>query len=82
MDTIPVELLTIIATDSFELFITLLQVPTIGQRLCEWYPQITAREKFITIDTDSERTRTFLAGRLHSFNDQPAVKYATSGDKK
>jgi hypothetical protein len=75
MDTIPVELVTIIATDSFELFITLLQVPTIGQRLCEWYPQMTARGKFITYKIDSDCKKSYLNNRLHSFNDQPAAEY-------
>jgi hypothetical protein len=74
MDTIPVELVTIIATDSFELFTTLLQVPTIGQRLCEWYPQMTARGKFITYKIDSGCKKSYLNNRLHSFNDQPAIE--------
>jgi hypothetical protein len=82
MDMISVELLTLIATDNFNIFITLLQVPTIGQRLCEWYPQMTARGKFITYKNNSGCKKSYLNNRLHSFNNQPAVEYATSGDKK
>jgi hypothetical protein len=80
MDTIPVELVTIIATDSFELFTTLLQVPTIGQRLCEWYSQMTARGKFITYKIDSGGKSSYLNNRRHSFNDLPAIEGA-NGDK-
>ena len=76
MDTLPVELVTIIAIDSFELFTTLLRINTIGQRLCEPYPQQIAKGKFIT----NSKTKTYLNGRLHSFNDQPAVEH-TDGSK-
>ena len=72
MDTLPVELLTVIATDTFELFTTLLRVNTIGTRLCEEYPQLIAKEKFIRIGTINDCTRTYLNNKLHSFNDQPA----------
>jgi hypothetical protein len=80
MDTIPVELLTQIAVNDLVLFTTLLQVPTIGQRLCEWYPQMTARGKFITYKNNSGCKYSYLNNRLHSFNDQPAIDYA-SGNK-
>ena len=67
MDSLPVELVvTIIAIDSFELFTALLRVCTIGNRLCEEYPQQIAREKFIT--TNHIGTKTYLNGKLHSFN--------------
>ena len=77
MDTLPIELVTIIATSDFELFITLLRVNTIGQRLCDWYPQMYAREKFIKtiVDKTYGDVRTYLNDRLHSFNDLPAVHY-------
>ena len=76
MDTLPVELLTMIAVDSFDLFTTLLHVPTIGNRLCEQYPQLIAKEKFITVKIDDGNTRTYLNGVLHSFGDIPAIMYA------
>ena len=80
MDTLPIELVTIIAVDTFELFTTLLLVPTIGQRLCEQYPQMYARKKFITTDIDNKGvTRTHLNDELHSVNDQPAIIYANGG---
>jgi hypothetical protein len=65
-----------IAVDSFDLFTMLLRVPSIGNRLCEQYPQLIAKEKFMTaIDIDNI-IRTYLNGKLHSFNDQPAVEFA------
>ena len=74
MDTLPIELVTIIAVDTFELFTTLLHVPTIGQRLCAEYPQLIAREKFIRVVVDNfEHKYTYLNNKLHSFNDQPAI---------
>ena len=73
MDTLPIELVTLIATDTFELFTTLLRVSTIGNRLCEQYPQLIAKEKFIVVITDNEKTITYLNGKLHSLNDQPAI---------
>ena len=73
MDTLPIELVTIIAVDSFELFTTLLRVATIGNRLCEQYPQQIAKEKFISYLDASHIKFIFLNGRLHSFNEQPAV---------
>ena len=73
MDSLPIELVTIIACDSFELFTTLLHVPTIGNRLCEQYPQMIARSKFISIWSGGYVTRTYLNGRLHSIDDQPAI---------
>ena len=45
MDTLPIELVTIIAVNSFDLFTTLLRVSTIGNRLCEQYPQMYAKKK-------------------------------------
>ena len=81
MDTLPIELLTVIATDTFELFTILLRVHTIGNRLCEEYPQRVVREKFISVDINEYgTTRTYLNDKLHSFNDQPAIVCA-SGDK-
>jgi hypothetical protein len=77
MDTIPVELLTQIATDTFELFTTLLHVNTIGQRLCEQYPQLAAKEKFIRYIYGKH---SYLNNKLHSFNDQFATKHI-NGDK-
>ena len=73
MDSLPIELVTIIAVDSFKLFTTLLLVPTIGNRLCADYPQLIAREKFISIVTKEEMTSVYLNNELHSFNDQPAI---------
>jgi hypothetical protein len=83
MDTLPVELVTQIAIDTFELFITLLRVPTIGNRLCEQYPQLLAKEKFICINviTSYGSIHSYLNSMKHSFNDQPAMDCATSGDK-
>ena len=80
MDMLPVELVTIIACDNFDLFVTLLLVPTIGQRLCEDYPQIVAKEKFITTTTNHYVSRTFLNIKLHSVDDQPSSVWA-NGDK-
>jgi hypothetical protein len=75
MDTLPVELLTIIATDSFELFIALLHVPTIGQRLCGYYPQLIARAKFITTGNTEKGTYTLLNGHIHSICGLPAITW-------
>ena len=77
MDTLPIELVTIIAVDSFELFTTLLRVSTIGNRLCEQYPQLVAKEKFIRMNVISLQgyIRSYLNGMEHSFNDQPAIEY-------
>ena len=81
MDTLPIELVTIIACDNFKLFTSLLRVNTIGQRLCADYPQLIARNKFISSNINNFGSKaTYLNGKLHSFNDQPAVEY-TSGDK-
>ena len=81
MDALPIELVTIIACDDFELFTTLLRVNTIGQRLCEQYPQLIAKEKFICAVNKFDYKCTYLNGRLHSLDDQPAVEF-TSGDKE
>ena len=81
MDIIPVELLTLIATDTFDIFVTLLRVPVIGTRLCEWYPQLIARGRFISIVETNNGKFTYLNNQLHSFNDRPAVEYA-SGKKQ
>ena len=75
MDTLPIELVTIIATDTFELFTTLLRVNTIGQRLCAEYPQLVAKEKFICEVKEFGYKHTYLNNQLHSFNDQPAIVY-------
>ena len=73
MDILPIELVTLIATDTFDLFITLLRVPTIGVRLCADYPQMIAKKKFIIIGTGIfGSTYTYLNDKLHSFNDKPA----------
>ena len=73
MDTLPIELVTIIACDTFETFIALLRVGTIGNRLCAEYPQLIARSKFIsTIVHDNYSICTYLNNKLHSFNDKPA----------
>ena len=75
MNIIPVELLTMIATSDFNTFMSLLRVPTIGNRLCEQYPQLIAKERFVRIViTAGGKTKTYLGGKLHSFSDQPAVK--------
>jgi hypothetical protein len=68
---------TIIATDTFELFTTLLHVPTIGNRLCEQYPQLIAKEKFFCINviTSDGCINSYLNSVKHSFNDQPASKH-------
>ena len=81
MDTLPIELVTIIAVDTFELFVTLLRVNTIGQRLCAEYPQLVAKKKFINTFIDTFGTRTYLNNKLHSFNDQPAVMFNSHGKK-
>ena len=76
MDLLPIELVTLIAVDTFELFTTLLRVPTIGVLLCSPYAQLYAKEKFIKkvfLNTDSYAT--LLNNRFHSFDDQPAVVY-------
>jgi hypothetical protein len=73
MNALPIELVTAIAIDSFELFTTLLRVHTIGQRLCESYPQLYARKKFITVVNINNATKTYLNGKLHSVNGQPAI---------
>ena len=83
MDTLPIELVTIIACDSFKLFTTLLLVPTIGLRLCAEYPQLIAREKFIRIGVLNEYDGgiySYLGNMIHSFNDQPAIIY-NNGNK-
>ena len=81
MDTLPVELVTIIATDTFELFTTLLLVPTIGHRLCTEYPQLIAREKFISTKTTDNKIYSLLNNKKHSFDDQPAVIYKPADTK-
>jgi hypothetical protein len=78
MDSLPVELLTMIAVDSFDLFTMLLRVPTIGNRLCEQYPQLIAKEKFILAKVTNVGICTYLNGKPHSFNEQPAVVHANS----
>ena len=73
MDTLPIELVTMIACDTFELFTTLLRVNTIGQRLCEEYPQMIAGSKFISGNIDINGSiSTYLNGKLHSVDDHPA----------
>ena len=76
MDTIPVELLTIIAVDDFDIFVALLRVPTIGTRLCAEYPQLVAKGKFIRIKNNGDNRYSFLNNQFHSFNDLPAIIYA------
>ena len=79
MDTLPIELVTIIAVDTFELFTTLLRVNTIGQRLCAEYPQLIAKGKFMMTITDTDSNIfTYLNKKLHSFGDQPAVINVTN----
>ena len=80
MDTIPVELLTMIAVDSFDIFVTLLRVPMIGVRLCDYYPQLIARGRFIRVVENNNDKFTYLNNRLHSFNDWPAY-ISKDGDK-
>ena len=76
MDSLPIELVTIIATDTFELFTTLLRVNTIGQRLCAEYPQLIAKERFIrSYITKSGTIHTVLNNKLHSFNDNPSCMH-------
>ena len=82
MDALPIELVTVIAVDSFDLFTTLLLVPTIGQRLCEQYPQLVAREKFIEkcYNPAMDRSCTYINGWTHSVDGLPA--FVDSGCKK
>ena len=81
MDALPIELVTLIATDTFELFTILLLVPTIGLRLCAEYPQMYAKGKFISNYVNKNGSiYTYLNDKLHSFNDQPAFIRA-NGDK-
>ena len=81
MNALPGELIAMIAIDSFELFTTLLRVPTIGPQLSSSYAQLVARKKFITTTKDIFGTYVYLNGKLHSFNNQPAVIYASGGKK-
>jgi hypothetical protein len=81
MNTLPEELVALIAIDTFELFTTLLKVPTVGLQLSSLYAQFVARKKFITTTSDIFGTYIYLNDRLHSFNNYPAVIYTSSAKK-
>ena len=73
MNTLPDELVALIATNDFDLFVTLLRVPTIGTVLCSQYAQMIAKNKFIKVIHNNDTTITFLNNKMHSFNDEPAL---------
>ena len=78
MESLPVEILTLIAVDSFETFTTLLKIPTVGNRLCEYHPQQIARAKFMSVVNNKFQKRSYLNDMIHSFNDKPArIDYMT-----
>lgn len=72
MDTLDIELLTLIATQDLETFRDCLRVPEIGKRLCCEYTQGVAKAKFIRIVIDGKSTRYSLGGMLHRI-DGPAL---------
>jgi hypothetical protein len=69
---LPIEILTIIVTDSLATFRAAILAPGIGPRLCCEYTQRYAKSKFTEVKIFTNETLYYCAGKLHR-KDGPAI---------
>jgi hypothetical protein len=69
---LPIEILTLIATEDLETFSAAILTPGIGPRLCCEYTQRYAKNKFTTVVKDGVAIKYYIGGKLHR-EDGPAV---------
>lgn len=71
-DDLPIEILTIIATQDLETFQKCLMIPGLGNRLCSADSQNYAKVKFSSVETFTTGAIYYLCGIVHR-EDGPAV---------
>jgi hypothetical protein len=69
---LPIEILTIIVTDTLSTFKAAILVPSLGLKLCSEYSQQYAKSKFTEVKIFTNETKYYRAGKLHC-DDGPAI---------